>query len=349
MRLLRFATTTLALLALLVVSDAAAQQLLQTPRPSPAAEVSQTVGISTITVNYSRPSVNDRTVWGGLVPYGQVWRTGANENTTVTLSHPVRVSGKMLPAGTYGLHAIPNEDQWTLVFSKRNNLWGSFGYDEAEDALRVTVTPRSAPHLETLAYSFPDVTDTAATMRLHWGEVAVDVPMEFDVTRIVFEQIDHDLRSVLQFNPAAWAQAAAFTAQHGIELDKGLTWIDRALGQNPSFANQAVKAQVLEKMGRRQDAEALIAASMPKATENEVNAYGYQLLFSGQTDRAIAVFEHNTKTHPDSWNVWDSLAEGYMTKGVHAEATRYYKKALAMAPDDQKDRITQTLARLEAN
>src|SRR5271154_2412341 len=126
--------------------------VLDLPLQSQGAKVSQTIGITNITVNYHRPLVNDRKVWGGLVPYGQVWRAGANLNTTITFSDPVTIEGKPLAAGTYGLHMIPNENEWTIIFSKNSTSWGSFTYDQAEDALRVTVKPQPTDFHDALTY-----------------------------------------------------------------------------------------------------------------------------------------------------------------------------------------------------
>src|SRR5262249_14726071 len=134
----------------------AAQAPLTLPHPSPEASVSQTVGLTELSIHYHRPAANKRKVWGELVPYAQVWRRGANENTTFAASSPVKIEGKPLAAGTYGLHMIPTEKEWTVIFSKMSSAWGSFTYDEKEDALRVTVTPTKAPFEERLSYVFSD-------------------------------------------------------------------------------------------------------------------------------------------------------------------------------------------------
>ncbi|WP_116108961.1 DUF2911 domain-containing protein [Lewinella sp. IMCC34191] len=156
-------------------------------RASPAASASQTLGADTeITFNYSRPAVKGRTVWGGIVPYGMAegnkysndkpfpWRAGANENTTVTFSKDVMVEGEMLPAGTYGLHMIPAEEgEWTVIFNKVSDIWGSYQYDESQDALRVEVSPEEAPMQEWLTFGFDDNTASSTEAYLHWEELKV--------------------------------------------------------------------------------------------------------------------------------------------------------------------------------
>ena len=142
--------------------------VLDLPRQSQHAVVSQRIGITDITINYHRPLVNDRKVWGNLVPYGQVWRAGANENTTITFSDPVTIEGKALAAGTYGLHMIPNENEWTIIFSKNSTSWGSFTYKESEDALRVNVEPQAAEMRNALTYDFDRVTPDSSVVELEW-------------------------------------------------------------------------------------------------------------------------------------------------------------------------------------
>ena len=143
-----------------------AQENMPVPQPSPAATVKQTVGIAEIKIVYHRPGVKNRKIWGGLVPYGEIWRAGANENTIITFSHPVKVEGKDLPAGTYGLHMIPTEGSWTIVFSKNSTSWGAYFYKESEDAVRIPVKAAPAEYHEWLTYEFSDLTDSSAVFSL---------------------------------------------------------------------------------------------------------------------------------------------------------------------------------------
>jgi hypothetical protein len=160
-------------------------------RKSLKASVTQRLGVDTdITIDYSRPGVKGRKIWGDLVPYGMYpgnkssnnkpypWRAGANENTTIEFNKPVKIEGKELPAGKYGIHMIPSETTWTIIFSKKNAEWGSFSYDEKNDALRVTVTPVKAPFEEWLTFGFDDLAGTSATAFLHWEELKVPFKIE---------------------------------------------------------------------------------------------------------------------------------------------------------------------------
>ena len=147
--------------------------MLDLPRQSQHAVVMQRIGITDITVNYHRPLANGRQIWGKLAPYGQVWRAGANENTTITFTDPVTIEGQPLDKGTYGLHMIPGENQWTVIFSKDATAWGSFTYKQEEDALRVTVKPQAAEAHDALAYDFDDVKPDSAVVTMRWDKVAV--------------------------------------------------------------------------------------------------------------------------------------------------------------------------------
>src|SRR5438477_6338037 len=168
---------------------------LNIPRLSQRGTVSQRLGLTEITIVYHRPEVGGREIWGKTVPYGKVWRAGANENTTVTFSDDVSVEGKALAAGTYGLHTIPDKDQWTIIFSKNSTSWGSFSYDEKEDALRVTTKPQEADFREALTYSFEEVKQVSAAATLRWEKLAVPFHVSVDVKAVVLKSVKNELRS----------------------------------------------------------------------------------------------------------------------------------------------------------
>ncbi len=320
---------------------------LTLPEASPKAQASQRVGLTDISVSYARPAVNGRKVWGGLVPYGQVWRAGANENTVVTFSSPVKVGGAALPAGRYGLHMIPTEKDWTVIFSTQSHAWGSYGYDPKEDAARVTVTPVPAEPTHRLAYTFDDPSDGGVVLSLRWAELKVPVRIDVDTKAVVAASLRDQLRGIPQFFPDGWSNAAAWCLRHDTNLDQALAWADRSLAIRETFPALRVKAELLARKGEKDQAEALRSRALAIATEAEVNALGYALLGQGKVDEALALFQKNVKDHPGSWNAYDSLAEGYAAKGDKAQAAALYLKAKGMvqAPD-QKARIDGELAKL---
>ncbi len=319
---------------------------LSLPQPSPAASVSQTVGVSTLTIDYARPRVNGRKVWGDLVPYGEVWRAGANQNTTLTLSTAAEIGGKALAAGRYGLHMIPTEKEWTVILSGDHERWGSFGYDEKNDVVRFPVTPSSAPMTEALQYTFEAVGGDSAEIVMRWDSLRVALPVRVDTRNATAAALRDDLSGLAQFFWQPWNTAANYLIDNNVHLSEAETWIDRSIRMNENFANSRTKAKLLRLKGDAAGAEALIAKALTGATEAEMNLYGYDLMNQGKSDDAIAIFRRNVKDHPQSWNTYDSLAEALAASGKKEEAIIQYKKALGMAPADQKARIEGVLTRL---
>jgi DUF2911 family protein len=320
---------------------------LDLPRVSQAASVSQTIGLTEIEIHYSRPLVKGRTIWGDLVPYGQVWRAGANENTTIAFSTPVTIGGHALPAGTYGLHTLPTAGDWTLILSKNSSNWGSFSYEEKDDALRLTVKPESGAMTEALTYIFEDPTDNSVRVVLAWEKLRLPFTVEVATKDTVVADLERQLYGLPQFFWQPWNQAANWALQNDAHLDEAMTWVDRSLKINENFANTSTKAQLLAKKGDTAAADALMKAALPKATEAEMNAYGYQLIGQNRVADAVTTFKSNAAKYPKSWNAQDSLGEGLERAGDKAGAIAAYKKALAMAPEAQKARIQGILDRLK--
>src|SRR5262245_58271422 len=229
-------TIAVGLATLFFVEVATAQQRLPTPWASPASTVSQVIGITDVTLTFGRPGVRGRTIWGGLVPYEEVWRAGANENTTITFGNDVKVEGQALPAGTYGLHMIPHKDSWTVIFSKNSTSWGSFSYDQREDALRVDVKPEASPMHEWLTYEFDDLAADHATLRLCWEKLAVPIRISVDTNAVVLDNARNVyLRGIPQFSWDGWNNAARYCLANKINLDEGLAWAQRSVAMGPNF------------------------------------------------------------------------------------------------------------------
>lgn len=327
------------------VVAAYSQGIITLPRnPSPAATVSQTVGISTITVSYSRPAVNGREIWGTLVPYGyQVqgfgaqkeapWRAGANENTVLTLSHEAKIGGKTVPAGSYGLFFVINEDNsGEVVLSKDYKAWGSFWYDPARDQMRAPISIRENAMTERLTYEFINLEKNSAELVLNWEKKQFPVKIEFAVDDIVMANAREQLTNTVGFTWQGYASAANYALQNKTHLEDGLKWIDQAITTTRSFATLNTKAGILEALGRTDGVAKLKEEALSVATENELNNYGYQLLNQGMHDEAIRILTLNTERHPKSANVWDSLGEAYAMKGDEKNAIKNFKKSLSMNP-----------------
>lgn len=332
---------------LLCLSNQALAQGITAPRtPSPASKVSQTIGISTVTVSYSRPSVKNREVWGTLVPYGwnvqpfgahaeAPWRAGANENTVIEFSHPATVQGQPVPAGSYGLFFVINKDNTgEVVLSKDYRSWGSFWYNPAQDQLRAPIQLRDVPHTELLTYDFINIEKNSAELVLSWEKKQFPVTIKFAVDELVIANAKEELKGTRGFNWQGYVSAANYTLQNKTNLDQGLVWIDQAITQNNSFATLIVKSALLQELGKSADAEKTKKDALAAATEPELNIYGYQLLGQTQHDKAIEIFKFTTERFPKSANAWDSLGEGYATKGDHKNAIASFKKSLHMNPPE---------------
>lgn len=321
------------------------QGVVTTPRtPSPAASVSQTIGISTITVNYSRPSVRGREIWGKLVPYGwnvdgfgagnsAPWRAGANENTVLTITHPATIEGQLVPAGSYGLFFTINKDNTgEIVLSKDSKSWGSFWYDPKQDEMKEKITVRDGPQTEMLTYDFGEITANSAELILSWEKKQFPVKIAFAVDDIVMANAVEELKGPVGFTWQGYASAAQYSLQHKVGLEQGIKWADLALAQHNSFTTLNLKAGFLNQAGQTSEGEKVMKDAIAMATEIELNQYGYQLLNQQQQDKAIETFILNTQRNPKSANAWDSLGEGYAMKGDKKNAILSFKKSLSLNP-----------------
>ncbi|HET7220448.1 MAG TPA: DUF2911 domain-containing protein [Vicinamibacterales bacterium] len=322
------------------------------------AEVIQQIGLVRASVEYSSPDVHapngeDRRgkIWGTLVPWGIYdlgfnnrkgpWRAGANQNTVFTISHDVNIDGKRLPAGRYGLHMLAGEREWTVIFSKNSTSWGSFSYDPAEDALRVTVKPEKAPYREWLAYDFIDRRPDRATVALEWEELRVPFTISVDdMPSLYIDNMRRELRNAPGFRWQEWQTAAQYCLQQNKNLPEALTWAENAMslpgvGQT-NFSTLSTKAQILEKLSKTTEAADLMAKALdlPGAQAIEIHQYGRRLLAQGNAKDALLVFQKNAKRFGDAWPVHVGLARGYSATGDYKTALQHAEIALKQAPDD---------------
>ena len=288
--------------ALLLLVLGATQALAQgpavrLPRPSQKASVTQTVGVTDITITYSRPGVKGRKIWGDapaaatasvtgtatlddarsrlkdapIVPYGHVWRTGANEATTFSVTDDVLIQGQKLAAGTYSLHTIPGAQEWTIIFNSDAGQWGSFSYDEKKDALRVKVKPQwVADNQEWLLYSIPMVTPNSAQVLIRWEKVAVPFTVEVpNVDALMRARVD----AAIAANPTDWRiplQVGNLYAGEN-KLDEALKWVDQSIKVKETYQNLAAKAQLMFTSGRKDEAIKLAEQAIQKGKADKVD------------------------------------------------------------------------------
>jgi hypothetical protein len=334
--------------ALAGMATVAAAQSVTLPAASPRASVSQVVGITHISVNYGRPAVNKREIWGQLVPYGfndlgfgtakaAPWRAGADENTVITFAHDVRVAGQPLAAGAYGLFmALSAAGDVTVIFSRDSGAWGSFFYDPARDALRVTTRWEDAPFREQLAYEFAEVTKTGAVLALHWEKKRIPIPIAVDTDTHVIANLKRELTTAKGFQYQAWVNASAYLVQINRELELALQWAEAAVNTpfvgRRNFLTLSNQAAVLEKLGRTAEGAKLMDEAVQYGSASEIHQYGRRLLTEKRKERALEVFQLNARLHPDVWPVNYGLARGYSALGQYPAALAALQKAQTQVP-----------------
>jgi hypothetical protein len=256
----------LPLLALAItLSATAAHADFTTPRPSPHAVVSQTIGTTELSVTYSRPGVKGRAIWGALVPYGTPWRTGANEITQFKTTTDITVEGQALPAGTYGLVAIPAADAWTIAFTKDADMWGAFDYKPEHDQLRVTVKPQAAPMQERMLFTIEPAADGEGDVALAWEKLRVSFHVKADVNGIVLASAR---AAVAAAKPDDWRtpyRAANWAMTANVAPADVATWAAAARAKKENFQTVALAAKLLQRDGKSKDAMALATKAIELA------------------------------------------------------------------------------------
>ena len=279
------------LFALLTSAPFSSKAQLTIPQASQKAILTQTIGLTEVTIDYHRPMVKGRQVWGNLVPLlestelkpGQnPWRAGANENTIISFSTDVKIEGKELSAGTYGIHMIPTKNEWAVVFSNNTSSWGSFFYKKDEDALRVLVTPTETHFHELLTYDLVNQTQNSATIVLRWEKKEIPIQLSINTHEVVLASFRDQLRSTPGFSWQGWNTAATYCLNNNINHEEAIKWADAAIQRGKNFTTMTTKAQLLALTNKQEEADQLMKNAQSVATNQELNLYGYQLLNQGK-------------------------------------------------------------------
>jgi len=328
------------------------------------ATVGERVGITDISIRYSRPGVKGREgkIWGGLVYTGYAdlgfgntrqapWRAGANENTVISFSNDVMVESAALPAGTYGLFMAYDPGETTVIFSKNSDSWGSYYYDPKEDALRVKVKPQPLNETnEWLKYEFTDQTDSSATIRLSWEKLSIPFRITTNLTNHQLASFRKELRSEKGFFWLPWNQAAQWCAERKVNLDQALQWADSAtspnFGGSQQFPAHATRAQILTLLGRDEEAGRVMKNAMNFASMQEVHQYGRQLLAAKKTKEAMEVFTSNAAKYPKQFTTLMGMARGYSAMGDYKSALKLARQAQPLAPDPLNKANMETVINL---
>jgi tetratricopeptide (TPR) repeat protein len=325
--------------------------------------VSQWIGLVSATITYHGPDVHSPTgedrkghIWGELVPYGlndpeygtsasAPWRAGSNEITTLTVSHDVKINGKDLKAGTYGLMLIVEKDKpWTWIFSKNSTSWGVYYYAPEEDVLRVEAKPEDCAYTEWLTYGFDDRQLLSANAFLQWENKRVSFKVEVpNGLQLYVDKMRAELTSFAGFNHANWLKSARFCLTNKINLEEALKWVDISMnserfGFQKTFEALKLKADILTALKRIPDADLVMKEAL---TQNpsmlEMHSYGRSLLAEGRNEKALEIFKLNRQKYADDkFTTFVGLARGYTAIGNKKEAIKNWETALKNIPENQK-------------
>lgn len=244
--------TSIVLSILLSLTALSVHAEIRLPQASPAASVKAAIGVTDVTIDYHRPGVKGRKVWGALVPNGEVWRLGANEATTITLSTPVRIEGHEVPAGKYALFAVPGPDAWTLILNKQAEQWGAYSYKKDQDLLRFEVKPQTGSFTEWMTFHITPDGANAATVEMAWENLRVPFRIEADVQKMAWKSLDDALAA--KPDAEAYLTAANYALTENQRLDDALGWVDKSIALEESFWGHDVKARLLQKKGKVDEA-----------------------------------------------------------------------------------------------
>lgn len=325
---------------------------------STKATVAEMIGITDVAINYGRPALHGREgkIWGQLVhegfmddasfgkPIKMPWRAGANENTTISFSTDVSIEGKQLKAGKYGFHVAYYPDSCILIFSNNTESWGSYFYDEKDDALRVTV--RQVPQnnvTERLTYVFSDQTDSSATISLLWEKLAIPFVVSTELQKLQVASIEREMNSTKSFDPQTFLAAANYYQERNIHLDKALQYAQSAARIFNNFNTAYLQSNILRKLNRTKEADSVINIALNKASAQELNRYGRLLLNEKFYDKAFEVFKSNHAKHPDEYVTNVGMMRGYSALGNYKKALQFADKARAKAPDERNKQAIEKM------
>lgn len=326
------------------------------------AVVSEQVGLTQVTITYHRPAVKGREgkIWGAVVHKGFVdqgfgngkpapWRAGANENTIIEFDNDVKIEGQTLPKGKYGLFIAYDPAESTIIFSKRSDAWGSFFYDEKEDALRVKVKPQPIEKsVEFLKYEFSDSMPNSAVIALAWEKLSIPFKVEVDYLKQQFEAFVAESQNPRSFTSQSLNIAASWTLQNDYQLEKGLEWATKATSQTfpgdpTSFSALSTKAAILDKLGKPDEAAAVVKSALPFGNVGQLQQLGRQLLTAKNPKAAMEVFQFNYDKNPNQFAALVGMTRGLSANGDYAKALEFANKALPLAPNDANKQAVQAM------
>lgn len=335
-------------------------QNVDVPPTSQRGSVSQRLGLSYITIDYSSPAVRNRSIFGNVVPYGGPWGAGDRENTTIEFEHDALLEGEEIKAGKYGLYMIPGEEEFQILLSKYSESIAWTHPTEDEIVLKVRVTPEEIPHREWLTYDFIDKGGRSLTAALEWEKTRIPFKIEIlNPNDVLYESLKAELKGRGQFLWGANYDAARALLLKGIHLDQALEWVNASLALEPKgdpnwrrgLSLYLKSSIIIKKDGYNEEAKELMhkAITLLEHAAELDNAI-HILLENGDTKKAIQGAKKlvaDNQEHPTIWAFIDSLAEAYLKDGNKKQALKQYKKAKSMAPEDQQEYFDGVIANIE--
>jgi hypothetical protein len=327
---------------------------------SKKAVVSEQVGLTQVTVRYHRPAVQGREgkIWGGLIPKGftnlvfgagnpSPWRAGSNENTTIEFESDVKVEGQALPKGKYALFIAYDPAECIIIFSKKSDAWGSFFYDEKDDALRVKVKPQVLEKsVEWLKYDFFDQKEDSAIINLSWEKLSIPFKIEVDALKQQFDALTTELKNAHAFTWESFNVAANWCLTNNYQLEQGLAWENFGItnfGGGQQFAALATKAQLLNKLGKGDEAAAIMKQALPLGNMTDLHQYGRVLLTMKNYKEALDIFKMNYDKNPNQFTTLMGMTRGLSANGDFKQALEFATKALSLAPNEPNKQGVQTM------
>ncbi len=317
------------------------------PETSKLAGVSNTIGITQIEIKYHRPAVRNRTVFGALIPYGKVWRAGANESTTITFQDDVSINGNPLKSGIYGLHMIPGKEEWIIIFSKNHTQWGSFYYDKKEDALRIAAKPKKIEHQEFLKYDFEDIQDNRVTIVLKWDQIQISFNVTVDEVATTLAVVEDELRTLPRFSWRGNREAAFYLWLHNVHLNKALELINRSISYERRFETIYQKALILASMGKLSQSEKLMGEALELGNERKFLYVGREAIgHHNSPEKAMELFENTLRYFPNSYQAKMLIGRTYAAMGKTGLANRTLNEALILAKTEKEKEVVKSEMRI---
>ncbi|TJY38222.1 DUF2911 domain-containing protein [Pontimicrobium aquaticum] len=337
------------LICLLGVISLGFSQNVDLPQMSQRSIISQRLGLSWVTIEYSSPAARGKQIFGSRIPYDKMWGAGDRGNTTIELTHDGLIEGKKINAGKYGMFMIPGEKEFQIVLSKYSRSLSFVHPTEDEIVLRVSVMPKEISHKEWLSYDFIERGGQSLTAALEWGKT--QVPFKIEIHKpdeVLIESLRSELKGIAQFRWGSYSDAANYLNARNIYLDQAMKWIDKSLALERNSINLQVKASLLLKKGDSTKAKEILYEAIPLMSNPMVlNRTIYDLIAIGDFKKAIETAKILVKKHPNKWMYVDTLAEAYLKDGNKKEALKHYKLAKSIAPDNQQDNYTKLIAKIQ--